>query len=53
MVSFADATLVSSIGETIEEVGREFGFLTNVPTLAEGGVDETFNSSKVELRYIH
>ena len=34
VVSFADATLVLSIGETIEEVGRESGFLTNAPTLA-------------------
>lgn len=34
VVSFADATLVLSVGETVEEVGRESGFLTNAPTLA-------------------
>lgn len=34
VVSFADATLVLSIGDTVEEVGRESGFLTNAPTLA-------------------
>mmetsp|Transcript_22189 Transcript_22189/g.33209 ORF Transcript_22189/g.33209 Transcript_22189/m.33209 type:complete len:1312 (+) Transcript_22189:182-4117(+) len=34
VVSFADATLVLSIGETIEEVGKGSGFLTEAPTLA-------------------
>lgn len=34
VVSFADATLVLSIGDTVEEVGKESGFLTNAPTLA-------------------
>ena len=34
VVSFADATLVLSVGETVEEVGRESGFVTNAPTLA-------------------
>ena len=34
VVSFADATLVLSIGETVEEVGRGSGFLTEAPTLA-------------------
>jgi len=34
VVTFADATLVLSVGETVEEVGRESGFLTNAPTLA-------------------
>ena len=34
VVSFADATLVLSIGETVEEVGKESSFLTNAPTLA-------------------
>lgn len=34
IVSFADATLVLSIGETVEEVGKESSFLTNAPTLA-------------------
>jgi splicing factor 3B subunit 3 len=34
VVSFADATLVLSVGETVEEVGRESGFLTNAPTFA-------------------
>lgn len=33
VVSFADATLVLSIGETVEEVD-DSGFLTDVPTLA-------------------
>jgi splicing factor 3B subunit 3 len=34
VVSFADATLVLSVGETVEEVGKESGFVTNSPTLA-------------------
>eukprot|EP00536_Pseudo-nitzschia_multiseries_P011407 jgi/Psemu1/289664/fgenesh1_pg.386_\ len=34
VVSFADATLVLSVGDTVEEVGRESGFTTNSPTLA-------------------
>ena len=34
VVSFADASLVLSVGETVEEVGKESGFLTNSPTLA-------------------
>lgn len=34
VVSFADATLVLSVGETVEEIGRESGFLTTEPTLA-------------------
>ena len=34
VVSFADATLVLSVGETIEEMGKESGFLTTEPTLA-------------------
>jgi len=34
IVSFADATLVLSVGETVEEVGKESGFLTQAPTLA-------------------
>jgi splicing factor 3B subunit 3 len=34
VVSFADATLVLSVGDSIEEVGKESGFLTNAPTLA-------------------
>jgi len=35
VVSFADATLVLSVGESVEEVGdKESGFLTNAPTLA-------------------
>ena len=33
IVSFADATLVLSIGETVEEV-EDSGFLTDVPTIA-------------------
>uniref|UniRef100_A0A6S8VTF1 DNA damage-binding protein 1 n=1 Tax=Chaetoceros debilis TaxID=122233 RepID=A0A6S8VTF1_9STRA len=34
VVSFADATLVLSIGDTVEEVGKESAFLTQAPTLA-------------------
>lgn len=34
IVSFADATLVLSVGDTVEEVGKESGLLTNAPTLA-------------------
>lgn len=34
VVSFADATLVLSVGDSVEEVGKESGFLTNAPTLA-------------------
>jgi splicing factor 3B subunit 3 len=34
VVSFADATLVLSVGETVEEMGKESGFLTTEPTLA-------------------
>lgn len=34
VVSFADATLVLSIGETVEEVSKGSGFLTEAPTLA-------------------
>lgn len=49
VVSFADATLVLSVGDTVEEVGRESGFLTNAPTLAcsalrGGGGDGTSSS---------
>jgi len=33
VVSFADATLVLSVGDSVEEVGKESGFLTNAPTL--------------------
>ena len=43
MVSFADATLVLSVGETVEEVGKQSGFLINAhPTLAYSalGADE-------------
>jgi splicing factor 3B subunit 3 len=34
VVSFADATLVLRIGETVEEVGEESGLETSAPTLA-------------------
>ena len=34
VVSFADATLVLSVGDTVEEVGKESGFLINAPTLS-------------------
>lgn len=48
VVSFADASLVLSVGDTVEEVGRESGFLTNAPTLAcsalRGGDDGTSSS---------
>ena len=33
-VSFADATLVLSVGDTVEEMGTESGFLTAEGTLA-------------------
>jgi splicing factor 3B subunit 3 len=34
VVSFADATLVLSVGDSVEEVGKESGFETDMPTLA-------------------
>jgi len=34
VVSFADATLVLRVGETVEEVGKESGFEISSPTLA-------------------
>lgn len=34
VVSFADATLVLSVGDTVEEVGQESRFKTDAPTLA-------------------
>jgi splicing factor 3B subunit 3 len=34
VVSFADATLVLAVGESVEEMGRESGFLMTEPTLA-------------------
>ena len=34
VVSFADATLVLSVGESVEEVGKDSGLATNTPTLA-------------------
>jgi splicing factor 3B subunit 3 len=34
VVSFADASLVLAIGDTVEEIGEGSGFVTNVPTLA-------------------
>jgi splicing factor 3B subunit 3 len=34
VVSFADATLVLRVGETVEEVGKESGLETSAPTLA-------------------
>lgn len=33
VVSFADASLVLSVGDTVEEVGKESGFVTNSPSL--------------------
>ena len=56
VVSFADATLVLSIGETVEEVGKESGFLTNAPTLAcsalgnDGGMCQVHPAG---VRHIH
>lgn len=56
VVSFADATLVLSIGETVEEVGKESGFLTNAPTLAcsalgnDGGLCQVHPAG---VRHIH
>lgn len=34
VVSFVDATLVLSVGESVEEVGKESEFVTDAPTLA-------------------
>eukprot|EP00957_Ditylum_brightwellii_P051038 3870011-Ditylum_brightwellii.AAC.1 len=34
VVSFANATLVLSVGDVVEEMGKELGILTNAPTLA-------------------
>jgi splicing factor 3B subunit 3 len=49
VVSFADATLVLSVGDTVEEVGKESGFVSEAPTLAcsaiRGGGDGGSNSS--------
>jgi splicing factor 3B subunit 3 len=39
VVSFSNATLVLSIGETVEEV-MDSGFLTSVPTLSVGQIGE-------------
>lgn len=56
VVSFADATLVLSVGETVEEMGKESGFLPNVPTLAcsalgsDGGVVQVHPGG---VRHIH
>ena len=56
VVSFADATLVLSVGETVEEVGKESGFLTNAPTLAcsalgkDGGICQVHPAG---VRHIH
>ena len=56
VVSFADATLVLSVGETVEEVGKESGFLTNAPTLAcsalgnDGGLCQVHPAG---VRHIH
>lgn len=56
VVSFADATLVLSVGETVEEMGKESGFLTNAPTLAcsalghDGGICQVHPGG---VRHIH
>jgi splicing factor 3B subunit 3 len=56
VVSFADATLVLSVGATVEEVGKESGFLTNAPTLAcsalgnDGGLCQVHPAG---VRHIH
>lgn len=39
VVSFADATLVLSVGESIQEVTNSLGLLTNAPTLACGRLE--------------
>ncbi|GKY94241.1 hypothetical protein MPSEU_000389900 [Mayamaea pseudoterrestris] len=41
VVSFADATLVLSVGDSVEEVGKESGFEFDLPTLAASalGID--------------
>lgn len=40
IISFADATLVLSVGDKVEEVGEGSGFLTNAPTLACSALDQ-------------
>mmetsp|Transcript_26465 Transcript_26465/g.39327 ORF Transcript_26465/g.39327 Transcript_26465/m.39327 type:complete len:1065 (-) Transcript_26465:79-3273(-) len=56
VVSFADATLVLSVGDTVEEMGKESGFLTNAPTLAcsalghDGGICQVHPAG---VRHIH
>ena len=57
VVSFADATMVLSVGETVEEMGKESGFLTGAPTLAcsalgsgDGGICQVHPSG---VRHIH
>ncbi|KAG7341712.1 mono-functional DNA-alkylating methyl methanesulfonate [Nitzschia inconspicua] len=53
VVSFADATLVLSVGDTVEEVGKESGFDTNSPTLAcsavRGGGGDSGDNSIVQI----
>lgn len=53
VVSFANATLVLSIGETVEEVS-DTGFLTNAPTLAvqQLGEDALIQVHPHGIRYI-
>mmetsp|Transcript_32687 Transcript_32687/g.70801 ORF Transcript_32687/g.70801 Transcript_32687/m.70801 type:complete len:1345 (-) Transcript_32687:136-4170(-) len=56
VVSFADATLVLSVGETVEEMGKESGFGATYPTLAcsamgsDGGIVQVHPSG---VRHIH
>ncbi|KAL7490114.1 hypothetical protein ACHAW6_015826 [Cyclotella cf. meneghiniana] len=46
VVSFADATLVLSVGETVEEMGKESGFLTTEPTLACSALGNAGNGER-------
>jgi len=57
VVSFADATLVLSVGETVEEVSEgSSGFLTNAPTLACSALSQERGICQVHpggVRHIH
>jgi len=56
IISFADATLVLSVGEKVEEVGEGSGFLTNAPTLACSALDQGRGIVQVHpggVRHIH
>ena len=56
IISFADATLVLSVGDKVEEVGEGSGFLTNAPTLACSALDQGRGIVQVHpggVRHIH